>query len=145
MQIFNDKRYVVIFIDDFIDYIWIYLVKRKSEFNDVLKKFVIMIEAQNHRIEIIRCDNVKENINDVINALLKKKNIQWKRIVSNNSHQNDVIERVFRTIFNRVRVCFIDFKLSRYLWKEICHIVVDFKNINSCTLLSFEKKTSHET
>ena len=144
MQTFNDKRYVVIFIDDFIDYIWIYLIKRKSEFNDVLKKFVIMIEIQNHRIKTFRCDNVKENINDVINAFLKKKSIQWKRIVSNNSHQNDVIERVFRIIFNRVRVYLIDFKLSRYLWEETCHIVMNFKNINFCILLSFEKKTLYE-
>ena len=103
-----------------------------------------MIEAQNHRIEAIRCDNVKENINDVINALLKEKGIQWERTVPNNPHQNGVAKRAFRTIFNRVRACLIDSKLPRYLWREACHIVVDLKNISSCTLLSSEKKTPHE-
>ena len=122
--------------ESYIDYTWVYLVKNKSEFNRVLKEFIAMIEAQNHRIESFHCDNVKKNINVVIIALLKKR-IQWEITISYNSHQNDVIERRFRTIFNRVRVCLIDFKLSWYLRDEICHVVIDLKNINSCT--SFER------
>ena len=138
----RNKRYAIIFIDDFTNYTWMYLIRIKNEYQRILKKFIFMLKTKNIDIESIRCDNVKENINDYIDALLKKHDIKWESIVSNNSHQNDAIERIFRTIFNRVRAILYDFKLLRYLWRETCHTIVYLKNINLCTTL--QEKTSYE-
>ena len=138
----RDKRYAIVFIDDFIDYIWIYLIRKKNEYKQVLKKFIFMLKAKNIDIESIRCDNVDENINDEINVLLKKHDIKWKFIVSYNSHQNEMIERIFRIIFNKIRVCLYNVKFSKKLWDEICYIIIYLKNINSCFVL--KNKISYE-
>ena len=111
----RDKRYAIIFINDFIDYIWIYLIRKKNEYKQLFKKFIFMLKAKNIDIESIRCDNVDENINDEIDVLLKKHDIKWKFIVLYNSHQNEMIERVFRIIFNKIRVCLYDVKFSKKL------------------------------
>ena len=136
------KRYVIVFVNDYTNYTWIYLIRIKNEYKRVLKEFIMMLKTKNINIETIRCDNVDENINDDTNALLKEHDIKWESTISNNSHQNDMIERAFRIIFNRVRACLYDFKLFKYLWDETCHTIVYLKNINFCTTL--EKKTSYE-
>ena len=74
-----------------------------------------MIHNKSYLIEVIRYDNVKENINEFIIGMLKKHEIQWEPIVSKNSHQNKIAERAFCTIFNKVRFYLYDSKLSKYL------------------------------
>ena len=82
----KSKRYAIIFINDFTNYTWVYLIRIKDEYQRIFKKFIFMLKTKSIDIESIRCDNVKENINDYIDALLKKHDIKWKLIVSNNSH-----------------------------------------------------------
>ena len=136
------KRYVIIFVDDYIDFTWVYLIRKKSEYKRMLKKFILMLKAENIDIEALRCDNADENINDEIDALLKEHDIKWKSIVSHNSHQNEVVERVFRIIFNRIKACLYDVKFSKKLWSELCHIIIYLKNLSSCAAL--KNKTSYE-
>ena len=101
-----------------------------------------MLKTKNIDIEFIRCDNIDKNINNEIDVLLKKHDIKWKFIVFYNSHQNEMIERVFRIIFDKIRICLHDVKLSKKFWKKICHIIIYLKNINSCSTLI--NKTSYE-
>ena len=136
------KRYVIIFVDDYTDFTWIYLVRKKSEYKRVLKEFILMLKAESIDIEALRCDNAGENINDETDALLKEHGIKWEPTVPHNSHQNGVAERVFRTIFNRVRACLYDAKLPKKLWGELCHTIVYLKNLSPCAAL--KNKTSYE-
>ena len=129
------KRYVIVLIDDFTDFTWIYLVRHKSEFKRVLKEFILMLKAQGHNIESIRCDNARENINDETSAMVKEHGIQWEPTVPDNPHQNGVPERSFRTIFNRLRACLYEAKLPKKLWGEACHFIVYLKNRSPCKLL----------
>ena len=141
----SGKRYAIIIIDDYTDYTWLFLARKKNEMSKILREFVLMIEAQGIKIECFRLDNAKENINAVTTAFMKEHGIQWEPTVPDNPHQNGVAERAFRTIFNRVRACLIDSKLPKTLWGEACHMIVDLKNISPCTLLAKEeKKTPHE-
>ena len=77
----------------------------------------MILKAKNINIEIIRCNNVNENINNDINVLFKKHDIKWELTILNNLYQNDMIESLFRIIFNRVHVCLYNFKLFKYFWK----------------------------
>ena len=126
----RDKRYAIVFVDDYTDYTWLYLIKKKSEFATVLKDFIHMIKAKGLTIESFRMDNAKENINKATEALMTDHGIQWEPTVPDNSHQNGVPERAFRTIFNRVRSMLYDSELPKTLWGEAAHTVVYLKNIN---------------
>ena len=145
----RSKQYVIIFVNDYTDYTWVYLVRTKNEYKRVLKKFILMLKIEEISIQYIRFDNAEKNVNDFIKALLFEHDIQWEFIVFNNSYQNNVTKRAFRTIFNRVRACLYDFKLSWYLWEEVCHTVIYFKNLNSCkhliNMISFEIWKDHKS
>ena len=56
----KNKRYVIIFVDDYTDYIWVYLIIKKFEYLRVLRNFIVMIKAQSYFIESFRMNNVKE-------------------------------------------------------------------------------------
>ena len=73
---FKGKRYAIIFVDDFSDYTWIYLMRKKNEFQRVFRDFIKMMLAKGFSIEAIKCDNVKKNINDFTIEMLRKQNIQ---------------------------------------------------------------------
>lgn len=70
------KRYAIIFVDDFFDYTFTYLVRKKDEFQGVLRDFIKMVLAKGLSIEAIRFDNAKENINETTTDMLKKQGIQ---------------------------------------------------------------------
>ena len=141
--IFRDKRYAIIFVNDFSNYIWIYLVRKKNEFQKNFRDFIKIMLIRGLFVKAIRCDNVRKNINDFNIELLKNHDIQWEFITFENFHQNEVAERAFRIIFNRVRFCLYDSKFSKYLWNECVHTIIYLKNRSSCTLL--KKKISYET
>ena len=72
----KNKRYAIVFVNDCSDYIWIYLMRKKNEFQKVFRDFIKMMLAKNLSIEAIRCDNAKKNINDSIMEMFRKQNIQ---------------------------------------------------------------------
>ena len=139
----KNKRYAIIFVNNFSNYIWIYLMRKKNEFQKILHDFIKMMLIKNLFVKAIRCDNVKKNINDFNIELFKNQNIQWKFIISENFHQNKIAEKAFRTIFNKIRFCLYDSKFPKYLWSECAYTMIYLKNKSSCTLL--KKKTSYET
>ena len=52
---------LVTIVDDFSKMCWIFLIKHKSEFTDVLKNFVIYIENQlNSKVKGVRTDNAPD-------------------------------------------------------------------------------------
>ena len=71
-----DKRYIIIIIDDYIDYTWLFLARKKNEMSKILKEFVLIIKAQDIKIECFRLDNAKKNINVVTITFIKKYKIQ---------------------------------------------------------------------
>lgn len=56
----KDKRYAIIFVDNFSDYTFLYLIKKKNEFQKILCDFIKMVLVKNLSIEAIRCDNAKK-------------------------------------------------------------------------------------
>ena len=60
VRIFRDKRYTIIFVNDYIDYVWLYLIKNKFDFVIVFKNFIYMIKIQKLTIEFFCINNVKK-------------------------------------------------------------------------------------
>ena len=74
--IFKSKRYAIIFVNDFSNYIWIYLMRKKNEFQKIFRDFIKMMLIRDFFVKTIKCDNVKRNINDFNIELFKNQNIQ---------------------------------------------------------------------
>ena len=60
----SQSKYALTFIDDFSRYCWVYFLKHKSEFFDLLKVFRALAANQSgRRLKILRYENGGEYVN----------------------------------------------------------------------------------
>ena len=71
-EIIEENRFVVIIIDDFTDYIFTYLLKIKSEFQEVLRNHLVFMNTKEILVQRIRFDNEEEYAEHNIIELMKK-------------------------------------------------------------------------
>jgi transposase InsO family protein len=73
----NKERYVLIFVDDFSRFIWIFFLKQKTKVFQHLKDFKVLVETQSgKKIKILRTDNGGEYVNHEIQNLFHEAGIQ---------------------------------------------------------------------
>nr|GFA07283.1 retrovirus-related Pol polyprotein from transposon TNT 1-94 [Tanacetum cinerariifolium] len=93
----SGKRYVLVIVDDYSRYTWVYFLRSKDETPEVIIKFLkrITVLLQSPVIIIIRTDNGTEFKN-----------------------QNGVVERRNRTLVEAARTMFIFSRAPLFLWAE---------------------------
>ena len=70
-------RYFVIFIDDFLRRMWLYMLKTKGECLEKFKEFKALAETQpEHNIKAFQSDNGGEFISKAFQRFLKKHGIE---------------------------------------------------------------------
>jgi hypothetical protein len=75
-------RFVLIFVDDFSRFTWIYFLRKKSKVFQHLKDFKALVETQSRKkIKVLRTDNGGEYVNHEIHNLLHEAGIQLQHIV----------------------------------------------------------------
>ncbi len=135
-KIDKEFRYVAIMIDDYSQYTIIYLLERKFDLKDVLRKYLKLMKTRSTSIHRLRSDNENEYADHQIIELLEEHEIKWKSTTSCNLSQNEVAERCFRTLFERTRAILTSVKLSIRLWNEAIMTVIYLKNRSSITALN---------
>ncbi len=135
-KIDEEFRYVATMIDDYSQYTIIYLLKRKFDLKDVLRKYLKFMKTQSTSIQRLRSDNEDEYADHQIIELLEEHEVKWESTTSYNSSQNEVAERCFRTLFERTRAILTSVKLSIRLWNEAIMTVIYLKNRSSITALN---------
>ncbi len=135
-KIDEEFRYVATMIDDYSQYTIIYLLKRKFDLKDVLRKYLKFMKTQSTSIHRLRSDNEDEYADHQIIELLEEHEIKWKSTTSYNLSQNEVAERCFHTLFERTRAILTSVKLSIRLWNEAIMTVIYLKNRSSITALN---------
>jgi len=97
-------RYYVTFIDDFSRRVWVYFLKQKIK---VFQKFELktMMENQKGRkVKVLRSDNGGKYISTVFKAYLAGKGIEHQLSIPGRPEQNEVAERLNRTLTEHVAV-----------------------------------------
>jgi hypothetical protein len=90
----NKVRFVLIFVDDFSCFTWIYFLRQKSEVFQHLKDFKSLVETQSgKKIKVLQTNNRGEYVNHEIHNLFNEVGIQLQHIVPYTSHENRVAER----------------------------------------------------
>ncbi len=129
-------KYVATMIDDYSQYTTIYLLERKSDLKDVLRKYLKFMKTQSTSIQRLRSDNEDEYADHQIIELLEEHGVKWEPTTSYNPSQNEVAERCFRTLFERTRAILTSVKLPIRLWDEAIMTVTYLKNRSSTTALN---------
>ncbi|GJT98820.1 retrovirus-related pol polyprotein from transposon TNT 1-94 [Tanacetum coccineum] len=115
----NEKRYILVIVDDYSRYTWVHFLRSKDEAPEVimtfLKKIQILLQAL---VIIVRTNNGTEIKNQVLKEYFDKVGISHQYSSVRTPHQNGVVERRNRTLVEAVRTMLIFFLCSVILMAE---------------------------
>ena len=113
--------YFLTFIDDYSNYVSVYILKRKREVFEKFVEFLAMAENfTGQRMKKFRSDNGGEYISDEFDKYLKKRGILTEPTVPYTPQQNGKAERLNRTICVQ---CFITQNYQRVGGQKLCQPV----------------------
>ncbi|GJU56961.1 retrovirus-related pol polyprotein from transposon TNT 1-94 [Tanacetum coccineum] len=119
VALINGKKYILVIVDDFSRYTWVYFLRSKDETPEIIKKFITQAQL-NYKAKVckIRTDNGTEFKNATLKAYYEKLGIMQQFSIARTPQQNGVVERRNRTLVEAARTMLIFSKLPEFLWAE---------------------------
>jgi hypothetical protein len=125
----SGSKYYLVILDDFTHYLWIFLLKQKSDTFTTLSNFFAYVATQfSCTVKAIQCDNGREFDNLSTQTFLLSKGAQLRTSCPYTSPQNGKVERIIHTINNVIRALLIQASLPGRYWAEGLHTVVYLLN-----------------
>ena len=111
--------YLLSFIDDHSRYVWIYLLKKKSEVFDTFQKWKILVENQSERrLKHFRSDNGGEFCSNAYEDFFAKCGIIHEHTTPYTPQENGTAERFNRTIQEKTQCLLQTAHFPDSLWGE---------------------------
>ncbi|GJY96448.1 retrovirus-related pol polyprotein from transposon TNT 1-94, partial [Tanacetum coccineum] len=90
----NGKKYILVIVDDYSRYTWVYFLRTKDEAPDLIIDFINHVQRNlKAQILAIRTDNGTESKNEKLEAFYAKLGIVHKTSIAHMPQQNGVVER----------------------------------------------------
>ena len=122
-------EYFVTFLDDHTRYVWVYILKQKSEVFRCFREWKALVEKSSGRkIKIFRSDNGGEYTSTEFGTYLTKEGIKQELTIPHSPQQNGAAERLNRTLIEGVRTMLADSKLPHRFWAEALSTCVYLRN-----------------
>ena len=122
-------EYFLTFIDDKTRYVWVYILKRKSEVFEKFLEWKSMVERSTGRnLKVLCSNNGGEYMSTQFQSYLKKEGIRHELTVPRSPEQNGVAERSNRTLMEAVRAMLIGSQLPQRFWAEALTTAVYLRN-----------------
>ena len=94
------SKYLLVIVDDFSRFTWVYFLKHKSETTQQMINFIKYVELQLRKpVRKIRSDNGTEFKNHTFESFLTEKGIDHNFSAPRTPQQNGVVERRNRSLF----------------------------------------------
>ncbi|GJR73597.1 retrovirus-related pol polyprotein from transposon TNT 1-94 [Tanacetum coccineum] len=104
----NGKKYILVIVDDYSRYTWVYFLHSKDEAPDMIINFINQVQRNlNAQILKIRTDNGTEFKNKKLRSFYAKLGIVHHTSTARMPQQNGVVERRNRTLVEAVRTMLI--------------------------------------
>ncbi|GJX21725.1 retrovirus-related pol polyprotein from transposon TNT 1-94 [Tanacetum coccineum] len=115
----NGKKYILVIVDDYSRYTWVYFLRSKDETPEIIKKFIAQAQL-NYEAKVckIRTDNGIEFKNTSLKAHYEKLGIMQQFSIAQTPQQNGVVERRNCTLVEAARTMLIFSGLPEFLWAE---------------------------
>nr|GFC29967.1 retrovirus-related Pol polyprotein from transposon TNT 1-94 [Tanacetum cinerariifolium] len=118
-QSINEKRYVLVIVDDYSRYTWVHFLRSKDGTPEVIKTFLRRITVLlQSLVIIIRTDNGTEFKNQVLKEYFDSVGISHQVSSVRTPQQNGVVERKNRTLVEAARTMLIFSRVPLFLWAE---------------------------
>ncbi|GJT87084.1 retrovirus-related pol polyprotein from transposon TNT 1-94 [Tanacetum coccineum] len=116
----NGKKYILVIVDDFSRFTWVYFLCSKDETPEIIKKFIAQAQL-NYKAKVckIQTDNGTEFKNATLKAYYEKLGIMQQFSIARTPQQNGVVERRNRTLVEAARTMLIFLRLPEFLWAEV--------------------------
>nr|GEV78759.1 retrovirus-related Pol polyprotein from transposon TNT 1-94 [Tanacetum cinerariifolium] len=116
----NRKRYILVIVDDYSRYIWVYFLISKDEVPKVIKNFLKRINVLlQSPIIIIRIDNDTESKNQILKEYFDSVGIPHQASSVRTTQQIRVMERRNQTLVEAARTMLIFSRVPFFLWAEV--------------------------
>ncbi|GKD45037.1 retrovirus-related pol polyprotein from transposon TNT 1-94, partial [Tanacetum coccineum] len=115
----NGKKYILVIVDDYSRYTWVYFIRTKDEAPDMIIDFVNQVQ-RNLKASIlkIRTDNGTKFKNKKLRSFSVKLGIVHKTSIARTPQQNGVVERCNCTLVEATRTVLIFSKAPEFLWAK---------------------------
>lgn len=138
-QSLGGARYFLSLVDDYSRRVWVYVLKHKSEAFNKFKEWKILVENQTEKkIKKLRTDNGLEFCSNEFNQFCKSHGIARHLTVPGTPQQNGLVERMNRTLLNKVRCMIISSGLSKAFWAEAVSTAAYLVNRSPSTALNMK-------
>ncbi|GKC90536.1 retrovirus-related pol polyprotein from transposon TNT 1-94 [Tanacetum coccineum] len=115
----NEKKYILVIVDDYSRFTWVKCLRSKDEAPDFIIKFLKMIQVRlKVPVRRIRTDNGTEFINQTLHEYYEKVGISHETSIAISPQQNGVIERRNYTLIEAAHTMLIYAKSLLFLWAE---------------------------
>nr|GEV58932.1 retrovirus-related Pol polyprotein from transposon TNT 1-94 [Tanacetum cinerariifolium] len=115
----NEKKYILVIVDDFSRFTWVKCLRSKDEAPDFIIKFLKMIQVRlKVPVHRIRTDNGTEFVNQTLREYYEQVGISNETSVARSLQQNGVIERCNRMLIEAARTMLIYAQAPLFLWAE---------------------------
>lgn len=139
----SDERYFITFIDDFSSFVYVFIIKNKSDAFDCFKEYVNIVQTKfNSKIEILRCDNGREYISKEMKEFCKNNGTVIDFTNPYTPQQNGKAERYNRSLIEKSRSMIHEGKVPKEFWNEAVRVAA--YAINRSPHHSLETKTPAE-
>ncbi|KAL8124629.1 hypothetical protein AgCh_012324 [Apium graveolens] len=136
------KKYVLVIVDEFTRYTWVYFLHTKSETASILIDHVKQLDKMvKDSVKILRSDNGTEFKNLIMEEFCKSHGIKQEFSAPGTPQQNGVVERKNRTLIEAARTMLEEVKLPTYFWAEAVQTACFTQN---ATLINKHGKTPYE-
>ncbi|GKD80470.1 retrovirus-related pol polyprotein from transposon TNT 1-94 [Tanacetum coccineum] len=90
----NGKKYILVIVDDFSRFTWVYFLRSKDETPEIIKKFIAQAQL-NYKAKVckIQTDNGTEFKNATLKSYYEKLGIMQQFSIARTPQQNGVVER----------------------------------------------------
>uniref|UniRef100_A0A5B7BAZ6 Putative polyprotein n=1 Tax=Davidia involucrata TaxID=16924 RepID=A0A5B7BAZ6_DAVIN len=126
---FQNKKYFLLFVDDFSRMMWVYFLEQKSEAFSTFLQFKQSAERQSgHPLKTLRIDRGGEFLSEEFKNYCKNKGIKRQLTVRYTPQQNGMAERKNHTIIEMARSMLKAKGLPNNFWVEAVNTVVYILN-----------------
>nr|GFA83390.1 hypothetical protein [Tanacetum cinerariifolium] len=115
----NGKRYVLVVVDDYSRYTWVFFFHSKDEASEVIISFIKKTQVNLQlQVQRVRTDNGTEFKNKTLAKCFDEVGITQQFSAARTPQQNGVVERRNRTLVEAARTMLTFANLPLFLWAE---------------------------
>nr|GEV64156.1 reverse transcriptase domain-containing protein [Tanacetum cinerariifolium] len=120
VQKINEKKYILVIVDDYTRFTWDKVLRSKDETPEVVIKFLKQIQVGlNKSVRFIRTDNGTEFVNHDLTYYYESVSIFHQKSVPRTLQQNGIVERRNQTLIEAAGTMLIFSKAPLLLWAEV--------------------------